>query len=1039
MTDWRSLRHFLWLALLVALSGTFAGCLGCQQAPEPTADALRMAFAEQSARVLDGDVAFVATDDGFAVTAPERALRAALPKAGADAVHFEVEGLAIDVVEDGSLEAGEIAGSAVAYRRAGGTSYWSANEDGYEEWLHLDEGIATGRAPVATWTVTGAAVREADGAIEIAGADGAARIRVTAPEAWAAGGRAVPANLRANGSTIELWVDAGGAAVLVDPAWTAAGNLAAARGTHVQVVLQNGKVLVAGGYTGAAVIKSAELYDPAANTWTSAGNMAAFRESHRATLLANGKVLVTGGDDGALTLASTELYDPVANTWAAAAPMLHPRTQHTATLLQNGKVLVVGGFDDVAETKLVEIYDPALNTWTNVAQALVVRYGHTATLLNNGKVVIAGGGDFLTYYASAEIYDPAANTWVAAGTLTGGARDSHSAVLLGNGKILVAGGVGAGVLATASLYDPATNAWTAAASMTGARQSHGAALLASGQVLHIGGYNAAALSTVQQYDPVANTWTAGPAMIGTRYAFGTSVLPSGVVLVSGGFSGAAAVATAERYSSGSSAVGAACGNAAACLSGFCVDGVCCNTACNAGACDACSVAAGAAVNGTCALLTGPVCNDNNNCTQTDTCQAGVCTGGNPVTCMALDQCHLAGTCNPATGVCFDPIKANGTPCSDGNGCTQTDTCQAGTCTAGTPVTCMAQDQCHVAGACNPANGTCSNPNKADDSPCTDGNSCTQMDTCQAGACTGANPVVCAAQDQCHDAGICNPANGTCSNPNKMDGTGCDDGNSCTQTDACQTGACLGASPVVCAPFDQCHDTGACDPATGMCSNPNKMDGAGCDDGDACTQTDTCQSGACAGAMPVECVALDQCHDVGTCDSDTGVCSDPVKVEGTACDDGDACTLTDTCSAGACAGTTMKCTASDECHDDGACDAATGVCTDPTKADGTPCAGGTCMGGACVPDGTGGAGGSTMTGGSGGAGTGGSGGTGATGTGATDTGGTGAGATDTGGTGGSPTTDAGCGCTTAGSTNSNTGLWIALGLLVVTARRRKRAA
>ena len=113
MTDWRSLRHFLWLALLVALSGTFAGCLGCQQAPEPTADALRMAFAEQSARVLDGDVAFVATDDGFAVTAPERALRAALLKAGADAVHFEVEGLAIDVVEDGSLEAGEIAGSAV--------------------------------------------------------------------------------------------------------------------------------------------------------------------------------------------------------------------------------------------------------------------------------------------------------------------------------------------------------------------------------------------------------------------------------------------------------------------------------------------------------------------------------------------------------------------------------------------------------------------------------------------------------------------------------------------------------------------------------------------------------------------------------------------------------------------------------------------------------------------------------------------------------------------------------------------------------------
>ena len=60
----------------------------------------------------------------------------------------------------------------------------------------------------------------------------------------------------------------------------------------------------------------------------------------------------------------------------------------------------------------------------------------------------------------------------------------------------------------------------------------------------------------------------------------------------------------------------------------------------------------------------------------DTCQAGTCTGANPVTCAATDACHAAGTCNPATGTCSNPAAANGTACNDGNACTQTDTCQS---------------------------------------------------------------------------------------------------------------------------------------------------------------------------------------------------------------------------------------------------------------------------------------------------------------------------------------------------------------------------
>ena len=126
----------------------------------------------------------------------------------------------------------------------------------------------------------------------------------------------------------------------------------------------------------------------------------------------------------------------------------------------------------------------------------------------------------------------------------------------------------------------------------------------------------------------------------------------------------------------------------------------------------------------------------------------------------------------------------------------------------------------------------------DGTACTDGNACTQSDTCQNGRCTGGNPIVCTAQDQCHDVGTCDPATGACSNPTKSDGTACNDGNACTQTDTCQAGACVGANPVVCAARDQCHVAGICDLATGACSNPPIT----CDDGDPCT-ADTCDPAA----------------------------------------------------------------------------------------------------------------------------------------------------------------------------------------------------
>lgn len=367
---------------------------------------------------------------------------------------------------------------------------------------------------------------------------------------------------------------------------------------------------------------------------------------------------------------------------------------------------------------------------------------------------------------------------------------------------------------------------------------------------------------------------------------------------------------------------------------------------------------------------GTTCDDGDACTNGDACDDGVCAGSEPVVCTPLSACHLAGSCDPESGECSNPLAPNGTECDDGLVCTTSDTCTAGNCggaamvcndgiactvdacletaggcsangsacacaedadcddgnacngtercdlttlqcLTGTAKDCRSFDTACGTGSCNPSTGECFSQPKRNGTTCSDDNACTRSDSCQNGTCTGRNPVVCTASDQCHAAGTCNPQTGTCSNPAKANGATCNDGNACTRSDSCQDGACAGANPIVCAASDQCHNAGTCAPSSGVCSNPAKSNGSACNDGNACTRSDSCQSGTCTGANPVLCTASDQCHNAGTCDTTSGTCSNPAKSDGTTCNDGDACTPTDRCASGVCTGTGSTCGTCDD--------------------------------------------------------------------------------------------------------------------------------
>jgi TolB protein len=136
------------------------------------------------------------------------------------------------------------------------------------------------------------------------------------------------------------------------------------------------------------------------------------------------------------------------------------------------------------------------------------------------------------------------------------------------------------------------------------------------------------------------------------------------------------------------------------------------------------------------------CDDNNPCTK-DKCDqdAGQCDFkphdfgnhyGQPIACDDGNACTSGDVCH--AGVCAGANVADGTACRDGNACTRSDSCQAGACTGADPIVCSARDQCHVAGTCDPASGACSDPAAPDGTACNDTDACSGPDTCQGGAC-----------------------------------------------------------------------------------------------------------------------------------------------------------------------------------------------------------------------------------------------------------------------------------------------------------------
>ena len=349
---------------------------------------------------------------------------------------------------------------------------------------------------------------------------------------------------------------------------------------------------------------------------------------------------------------------------------------------------------------------------------------------------------------------------------------------------------------------------------------------------------------------------------------------------------------------------------------------------------------------------GASCDDGDICTQFDVCSGGGC-AGSPIDCSGLDDDCNVGVCNPATGACEAMTANEAGPCEDGDLCTISETCATGACVGGLPVDCSILDDVCNNGVCNSATGLCERAPSNEGGVCNDGDDlCTSNDVCTAGTCAG-TPIDCSGLDDACNVGVCNAATGVCEALPANEGGSCNDGEACTQNDTCGGGVCAG-TPVDCSPFGDACNLSTCNPATGACQIAPTNEGGACDDGDLCTQTDTCTTGVCAGT-PVDCSGLTGGCLVGVCNSGTGVCEALPVSDGAACDDGDQCTLDDVCATGVCiAGTPVDCSVLDDICNVGTCIPATGACQATPANEGGSCNDGdpctindACSGGTCA--------------------------------------------------------------------------------------------
>jgi hypothetical protein len=237
------------------------------------------------------------------------------------------------------------------------------------------------------------------------------------------------------------------------------------------------------------------------------------------------------------------------------------------------------------------------------------------------------------------------------------------------------------------------------------------------------------------------------------------------------------------------------------------------------------------------------------------------------------------------------------PCGPGADCSSPADCASGICLDGSCTAANCRDGVQNGSETDVDCGGPSCLGCPADGSCESGDDCATL-ACEEGVCV---EIECTTNGHCtHLAGTCvvgqcNQATNTCQAVPAFQGAGCNDGNACTSA-TCNAGVCSGPQ-IDCSAYNGQCTSGACDPDIGCYGAPIN-EAQACSDGNACTNATVCVSGECTGT-PVDCSHLDFGCEVGQCNQANGQCLVQLLPDGVACDDGFACSTNATCDAGVC--------------------------------------------------------------------------------------------------------------------------------------------
>ncbi|MBK6604207.1 MAG: hypothetical protein IPG24_01740 [Leptospiraceae bacterium] len=231
------------------------------------------------------------------------------------------------------------------------------------------------------------------------------------------------------------------------------------RSWHTVTLLPSGKVLVVGGIdsyeTGLPTnsFNSAEIYDPSTGVFTNTGNLNYPRQLHSATLLNDGKVLIIGGwnsQDNEVT--TSEIYNPITGLFSEIPNSFCQSTRtETAILLGNKNVLV-------AKTQYpsnLQIFDSTVGNCSVLQHSLQGVGYFSIAQLNDGRVLLAGGWRDTTKFFVNElnIYEPNSNMFNYLGNMSK-ATSYPIMITLKDGRVLITGGTGDSSSRISEIYTP---------------------------------------------------------------------------------------------------------------------------------------------------------------------------------------------------------------------------------------------------------------------------------------------------------------------------------------------------------------------------------------------------------------------------------------------------------------------------------------------------------------------------------------------------------------------------------------------------------